>query len=258
MSFNNPFSGASIESREFDQKFSNLRSSSPTRELYGNNFFQNETNYNLGRTHVADLNECIDSFFDKAPAQNNLNFFNDHDAADKLFWEKDEGMVDQFNLNGAKKIHRLGMPVKEKGSIKSEKESDTACYTKDVAHCGFKRPADEVNINTRHNTSSFEKKKFFHEEISVFDDILIDEKVELPPINNVVSMSIRDDSGELSVCTNSKSINDNKVLKNFLTVADSSDLIDLLQSVRDLQTEVNSKISELSQLSSKSLGGLSH
>uniref|UniRef100_A0A7S3NRL5 Uncharacterized protein n=1 Tax=Euplotes crassus TaxID=5936 RepID=A0A7S3NRL5_EUPCR len=116
-----------------------------------------------------------------------------------------------------------------------------------MLHCEPNKTSEEFNAETRVNILTLETKKHFHEKMSIFEDLIPSTFPELPSLNNVVSMTIKEDSGDLKVSTNSKSMTENKILSNFLTIADASDLNDLLQSVRDLQTEVSSTISELSK-----------
>ncbi len=250
MSLSKPFSGASIDAGEFDQKLPHFGPISPAKEVHGTSFFQNDTQFNIGRTQPNVLNEEITSFFDKAPAQESFNPFSAFEADKQIFWEKEHKDDRFFLANVGDKAQAFKEPTGKKDSVDSDKESETVSNTKDITFCGNKRPAEEISVETKCNTSSMSQKKYFHEDLNIFDDLVnIDEKqLAIPPINNVVSMTIRDDSGEFSVSTNSNSLTKNKILNNFLTIADVSDLNDMLQAVRDCQAQVSSKISKLDKL----------
>lgn len=247
MSLSKPFSGASIEAGEFDQRLPHFGAISPAKEYHGTSFFQSDTQYNLNRNQHNDLHDEINSFFDKAPTQENFNIFNALDGCKETLWDKEHRDDEFFNAPVRGRNQSFKQPLERKDSVKSDKESETASNTKDTMYCGSKRHADEANSDTRCNTSSLDQKKFFHEDLNAFDDLINIEEKQLPSINNVVSLAIRDDSGEFSVSTKSNLITDNKILNNFLTIADSADLSDLLEAVRDCQAQVSSKISKLSE-----------
>jgi len=176
--------------------------------------------------------------------QENIHVFNGLEADEKFFWEKDQ--ESSFRFNQHQPVRKLQIPVK-KSLDRNVKVLETNIVPKDMLHCEPNKTSEEFNAETRVNILTLETKKHFHEKMSIFEDLIPSTFPELPSLNNVVSMTIKEDSGDLKVSTNSKSMTENKILSNFLTIADASDLNDLLQSVRDLQTEVSSTISELSK-----------
>jgi hypothetical protein len=129
------------------------------------------------------------------------------------------------------------------------KESETSDYTKGNLYCGTKRNTNDIlSVSSKCNSNLIER-KVSNDEYCIFEDQLahIDE-TSLPDLNNLVSISLEEDSGILSVSTFTHNLDDNKLITNFLTLADEADLIDMQLAVKACEAQIIAKLNTLNKV----------
>jgi hypothetical protein len=129
------------------------------------------------------------------------------------------------------------------------KESETSDFTKVNMYCGTKRKTDDILcVNSKCNSNLIEG-KVYNDDYCIFEDQLAhNDETILPDLNTLVSLSLEQDSGILSVTTFTHNLNDNKLLTNFLTLADKADLIDLQLAVKACEAEIIAKLNEVNKV----------
>ena len=245
MSFSKSFSKIDIEEGEDSQKFHNFRLESPVRTPMGPNFLKEPNPFSTVGT-FTNKRESIDSFFDKSLAPEKFNIFSALEEGEKGFWEKEkkeEGLFG-FKMDQLKPSFK-NPSQRKKGLSTNDKESETASNTKDTAFYGSKRPTEENSVETKCNTLSMMQKNVFNIEHNLFGDLILEDKNELPTLNSLVSLTIQEEAGSLNVNIYSNKMSENKLLNNFLNIADTADLNDLLQAIQDCEANLSAKLLKL-------------
>lgn len=244
MSFSKPFSGMNNEVSEDNQKFHDFRLDSPAVTPIDPNFFkENNQLSNLGGTNKAK--ECIDSFLDKPLTQERFNIFNAFEEGEKWFWEKENKEDGLFGFRIESLKPSFKQPLIRKNSENHFKDYETASNTKDVALYGIKKEAKENVFEVNCNTFSGNQTKAFNIEQNVFGDLIEEDNKKLPTLNSLVSLTIEEESGALTVNTHSSKMSENKLLNNFLGIADIVDLNNLLQAIKDCEANLSVKLLKL-------------
>jgi hypothetical protein len=249
MKLSQQVNGANVGIGDEGLNFNSFRSSSPYGMLPGKDFFKDSSALNFGSFGQHEAKNGLDLFFEKQDSHEQLSFGDDFEGSEKVDFtpnhDSDEEILN-FKIDLEKNDFKKPSPMDRKESD-SVKDSETNAHTKDVYHSGVKRATscrtDSV-VDTKCDTQSVHQKKFYHDELSMFGDLFSPKETSLPGLNNLVSLSIASESGTLSVtCKNSK----NKLLHNFLSLAEESDLLELQQAIKDCEAELSSEMRKLGE-----------
>lgn len=252
MKLSQQVNGANIEIGDEGLNFNSFRPGSP----YGSNprkdFFRDSSALNFGSFGQNDARHGLDLFFDKPNSHDQLNFINDFEGNDHEEFnprdDSDEEILN-FKIDLEKNDFKKPSPMDRKESD-SIKDSETNAHTKDAYHSGVKRASScrtESVVDTKCDTQSMHHRKFYHDELSMFGDLFQLKETSLPGLNNLVSLSIHSESSTLSVSACTCKISNNKLLQNFLGLAEDSDLLELQKAIKDCEAELSSEMRKLGE-----------
>jgi hypothetical protein len=249
MKYSQPANSASLEMREDFLNINSLIPTSPMGMSSYKDFFNERVPFNILGCSSSEAKYGFESFFDRASKMEGPSDFNFEDGHfDKVNHEED---ILEFGID-----HDFPAFKKPISKLQSEKykESETTDLTKENLHCGTKRKSDEIlSINSKCNSNLIVRNNS-NDEYCIFEDQFApNSETVLPDLNSLVSLSLEEDSGILSVTTFTHSMNGNKLLTNFLTLADEADLIDLQLAIKACEAQIIAKMNTLTKLNEQTV-----
>ena len=150
----------------------------------------------------------------------------------------------QFFFEDEPKYNQFKEPMKKPDQYSDYNQENTACNTKEFEKATKSHDQSSNDTNSGDSTQSMKSALF--DGLSLFQDFIpVVEKQELPSLNHVVSMSIKDGDSSFSIKTNSSKINDCKLLTNFINIAEMDDLKALDKMLEGAKEDILAKLSKL-------------
>jgi hypothetical protein len=241
MKYSQSTNSASLKLEEDFLNSDSLIPTSPMGMSSYKDFFNERVPFNILGCSSNEAKYGFESFFDRASKMEGPSDFNFEDGHfDKVDHEED---ILEFGADHDFPAFKKPLWVLESEKNKHSQSTD---LTKGNLYCGTKRKSDEIlSVNSKCNSSLIERKNS-NDEYCIFEDQFANNsETVLPDLNSLVSLSLEEDSGVLSVTTFTHNMNENKLLTNFLTLADEADLLDLQLAIKACEEQIIAKLNKL-------------